>query len=258
MTPTRDPRAALIAWRKSVPYTQPEVAELFGVSKGAVGWWESARCRVPARVQALLRREGWLAHKRWYYWTAEHDTWLCAHAGQWPLRELAARLTAACGIPRSPAAVQARAYRLGLSTEPCALLTRDQISQLCGVDAQTVRHWACRGWLRIPSWTPRDRRTHWAIPPATLMTFVRDYAIHLRVERMPPSPYREIVAREWARAHWLSVEQLAAHLGVHRATVCRWIVRGQLPAARQHGRGQTAYWVRARDYAAFLKQREAA
>ncbi len=255
---TRDPRAALVAWRASTGYSQTEVGALFGVTGKCVGNWEQGRARVAQPVQTQLRIEGWLAHKRWTFWEPEHDTWLRDHAGEWPLFELATRLTAAYSVYRSPWAVESRVRRLGLSVWTRALLTRSQIAYYCGVDAQTVRHWVDRGWLRLPAWTPRSPQGNWAVPPAVLDAFIADYAVHLKVAQMPASRYRAQVAAQWARARWLSVDHIMAHLGVHRATVCRWITRGALPATRQLRQGAYAYQVRVRDFAAFLKQREAA
>ncbi len=255
---TRDPREALIAWRHSVPYTQTDVAALFKVSKGAVGWWESGRCRVPARVRRLLKTEGWLISER-ARWTPDEDAWLLAHVGTWPEAEVVTRLNVRFGNERTRGAVERRVQHVHhISLAVVGLLNRDQIARLCGVGRQMVWAWAERGWLDLPPWSRRGTRGQWAVPPAVLEAFIAQHAVQLHPAAMPPSPYQQQAAAIWARERWLSVSQVATHAGVCMRVARAWIAAGALPATRQMRRGRFWWMIRARDLATFLKQRDAA
>jgi transcriptional regulator with XRE-family HTH domain len=254
-TPTRDPREALIAWRESIPYTQAEVGALFGVSKAAVGWWETGRGRVPRRVRARLRAEGYLTG-RWAPWTEDHDAWMRAHVGTYPLPELAARLTAAFGVPRSPLAVYKWLRIHGESAQVVGLLTRTQIAALCGTSPPTVKRWVERGLLQPPPWAQSCGM--WAVPPAALHAFIDAHAVQLTVAAMPPSPFRDQAAAIWTRERWLDSRAAIRYAGVSQSTFCLWASSGALPAVRQYREGAGfAYMVRARDLAAFLRRRAA-
>lgn len=251
---TRDPRAALLAWRQAIGYSQGEVGALFGVTKGGVGMWETGRCRVPPRVQTQLRREGWLA-PRWARWTEEHDAWMQAHVGAYPLRELAARLTAAFGIPRSALAVYKWLRVHGESAQVDGLLTRAQIATLCGTSPPTVKRWVDRGLLQPPPWAQSSGM--WAVPPAVLHAFIEAHAVQLTVAAMPPSRFRAQAAAIWARERWLDSQAAMRYAGVSQSTFCLWALSGALPTVRQYRDGAGfAYMVRARDLARFVRNRQ--
>jgi transcriptional regulator with XRE-family HTH domain len=259
LAPRTDPRAALVAWRRSIPYTQGEVSALFRVSRQAVGNWETGRARVPAQVQRRLRVEGWLQGKTWALWEPAHDTWLRTHGGEWPIAELARRLSAAFGIPRTRGAVQSRLHRLQESALVRDLLTVKQTAALCGVTARTITLWVDRGWLCLPAWTATRRANQpWTIPPAALLRFCDAHAAQLDPAQMAPGRYQQVAVLAQRRDHWLSLAEAAAYRGTARLVLWRGIQAGRLPAVRQPRRGKRGFrWVvRARDLAAFLRARE--
>ncbi len=255
---TTDPRAALVAWRLSTGYSQTEVGALFHITGKAVGNWETGRARVPRRVQAQLRAEGWLGRQS-PRWTPEQDAWLLDHAGTAPTVTLADGLAAHFGVQRTPMAVQNRLYQYGQSRQVAGRFTRAQIARLCGVSPPTVTTWVRRGWLPLSPDAQAVQRGIWTVTPAALHAFISEYAVHLDPATMPPGVYRNLAAAVWARERWLSPAVVAQHVGVHHATVCGWIHAGLLPAIRrQHHTAPIAYAIRTRDLMAFLKQREAA
>jgi predicted DNA-binding transcriptional regulator AlpA len=260
--PARDPATALRAWRHAAGYTGTEAGALFGVSKSAIGWWETGRAAVPARVRRLLIREGWLLPaKLWTAWTAEHDAWLDAHSGRWPLPVLAAQLSAAFGIVRTESAVRSRLKKHGASALVANLLTCAQVAAYCGVAGRTPHLWCARGWLRLPAWSAqRPRNAPWAVPPATLRRFCDEHAAQLNPALMPPSPYRAIVVAAQRRDHWLSIPLASAYSGLSRHQLWRAIRAGRLPAVRQPtaSRRGVAWAVRARDLETYRRGRAAA
>lgn len=256
LSATRDPREALQGWIASTGYSYREVGELFGVTKDGSRQWARGVVRVPARVQQRLQVEGWLA-PFCPRWTPEDDAWLREHAGQWPLPELAARLSAVYGVPRTPAAVKTRAARLDVSIRVHQLLTRAQVGYFCGVFPSTVGDWVTQGWLVLPSWSRHGTKCEWAVPPSALEAFIQDHAIRLDPSRMPPSRYRTLAESRWLQERWLTLDQVAAHLATHRTTIWNWIQGGRLPATLRPQRKGRAKWViRARDLAAFVRARE--
>lgn len=293
---TREPREALISWRQSTGYSQGEVGALFKVSKSAVGWWETGRARVPARVQRRLAAEGWLPalpqprriplqhnplcapdagcrscgmrrarartpHWRPKYnaWTTEHHDWLRVHAGEASIPELARRISVAFGIARTDRSLHFQAWRIGISLLT-AHLTVDRVAYYCGVHRSTVMNWVRWGWLDLPDWVQnRPRNGDIVIPRETLEVFVQRCAHHLIPSRMPRSPYQQIVAACWAKARWLTTVEVARYTGVHPRTVARWLAEGRCPGQQAHRQGTKRIWlVRARDLSAWLRQREAA
>lgn len=261
MIPERytDPAVALRAWRASTGYTCREAGAVFGVSRDAVRQWEHGICRVPKRVQAQLRREGWLVGaKSWMRWSPEEITWILDHVGQWPLAEVARRLSAHYGVPRTPSACEHILSHHRRPPTPTTLLTRKQIARLCGVAPQAVQRWVGRGWLVLPEWSLRGVRGHWAVPPAALTAFITTHAVQLDPAAMPPSPYQMHALACWRAARWLTMDQATLMAGRGRSTLRRAIYRGDLPAVRKLRAHQAWWMIRARDLAAFLRQREAA
>lgn len=292
---THDPRAALLAWRQATGYSQTEVGVLFGVTKSGVGQWERGRVAVPARVCARLRAERWLsapkrgpwrplnhdplcppgtckscgkrrawadpAHRRPHRqnaWESEHDAWLVTHAGAAPYAELARRLTAAYGQPRTPGAVRVRMGVLGLSRQ-VALLTAKQVAYYLGVSDATVIHWVQRGWFALPAWAYQrhPRGGPYAISPEAVEACIALRAWRLDPAQMPASRYQHLAAAIWARERWLTTPQAARYAGVSPLTVCRWVRVGHLHATRRPmPRGHYRLLIRARDLTTWLRTRE--
>lgn len=255
---TRDPREALIAWRQSTGYSNREAGAVFGVSRDAMRQWCVGLVRVPQRVRARLRAEGYLA-RRWEPWAPEHDVWLATHRDQYPMPELAVQISAAFGIPRTESGLRQHLQNCGQDTyTSAALLTSERVAALCAVSRPTVRRWVEDGWLAVPSWSRRGGCAPWAVPPTVLRVFVEEYAVHLQPDRMPPSPYREIVAAAWERHRWLDAAAASRYAGVNRRQIAEWCHAGRLPAVYQRRRHHVAWVMRARDLAAFLRDRRVA
>lgn len=272
---TREPREALVAWRASTGYSHREVGALFGVSRSAVGWWETGRGRVPARVRARLVAEGWLPRRRrtapppqyhdppcaetvrcrscatrrrhaagqytpkWNAWRPEHCARLHALAGSLARPDIAAQLSAEFGIPRTPNAVKVRAHRLGLSLQ-CAALSSTQIAYYCARHPDIAPRWVTRGWLRGRQ--PAGPHSPYVFTEADFEAFLRAHYAWVDWRQMPRSRWRDLVEVLWRRDPIYSLVEAAQFSGIQASTLRDYCTTGRLPAERIQGGRQTGRW----------------
>ncbi len=96
----------------------------------------------------------------------------------------------------------------------------------------------------------KARRTFWTIAPAELLAFVRAHPEHCRLDRMPPSRYRDAVAEALAADPLLTLEEVGQRVGLTAASIWHRIRDGSLPAIRTYaGRGPGEHLVRSSDVA---------
>ncbi len=286
---THDPREALVAWRASTGYSQTEVGALFGVTKQGVGNWETGRASVPQRVQARLRREGWLpalprgsqrkrpalnhdplcpptslcrscrSRRSYSYrhdrWTPAEEALLVSLAGTIPVVAIGPRLEAAHGSPRTPGAVQRRLHHLGVSGF-CGGLGASTIAYYCGVAHSTVTQWIARRWLHATRF--RDGQSPWLFTDAQFEAFLREHYAVLQWRQMPASRWRDFVELLWRRDPLYPTPEVARMLGVQPRIVRFWVQRGILAAQWVNGVGQgrQGYRIRRSVLARFQPPRE--
>jgi hypothetical protein len=274
MTPTatRDPRAALVAWRESIPYTQGEVGALFGVCKANVGHWEHGRTRVPTRVQRRLAAEGWLhltpprrqraplhhtplcttpcrscGMRRYWLthrathppthlaWSAEADARLADLARTHTIREMAEDITSAFGIPRSYGAVRFRLAYV-LHVQDCARpLTPQLVAYYCGVPKRAVTRWVQAGWLH--SRQAGGIGGHHTITADAFAAFLEAGEVWVDWRQMPPSPWRDRAEMLWRRDPLYSLPEAQAWISATARTLRRYCMLGLLPAVRVMKKG---------------------
>lgn len=157
-------------------------------------------------------------------------------------------------LGRTPVAVHLKAKRLGLHKRAAGLTARS-VATIFGIDASTVvKHWIRRGLLpatrlgkaheanhspsrarRRPGTTiDRYRRpAYWIVELQAVDIFIVEHPELVDVDKMPPSPYRDLAARD----PWIGLPEVHRRTGRMHDVVAKMIVAGDI-----RGRRRGTHW----------------
>ena len=169
-------------------------------------------------------------------WTREQEDALRKMLGAYSPAEIAERLTARFGPPRTKAAVLTRARLLGLST------TQDALSQFRVYRIFGVRQHMLYAWVRAGLLVPAKQDKHrWWYRPADVERFIREHGWAYDAQSMEPGPYRSLAL---IQERWLTIQEAALALRISPNMVSQWMLKGVIPFQRIV---RTRVRIRARD-----------
>lgn len=182
----------------------------------------------------------------WDAWTIEHDAWLREHAGTASITDLAAAISAAFEIDRTVPAVRVRAKVLGISLWRDGFTMRD-LEHIFGVDHRVIRRWWIEpGLLPATRWDPRGPHERWLFTTADVERFIRDHGYAYDWQQMRAGhPLRSLAQVQAKRDSWITFDELAGHVGIHRSNLKVWKKRGFIPHKRRHKAGLNG-WIMVR------------
>lgn len=196
-----------------------------------------------------LRKDGTPWGRKWREWTAEEEALLRELAGTMSLADLAAKLSAFAGYPRTAEAVRIRAVRRGISLWRQGWSLRD-VEALFRVDHRTiVAWWITPGLLTGERWAGRGPYESWLFTEAALRQFIVESGYAYNWRRMQPrhplTALAEVTAR---RDPWVPYAEAARYVGIASSNLDRWRRRGLVPTQRRFGTGKHGeLFVRASD-----------
>lgn len=157
------------------------------------------------------------------HWTAAEVEYLESRFGQYSDEAIAARLS------RTVVGIRLKAKRLGLHKRQAALTAR-AVAQIFGIDDGTVsKQWIPRGLLksRRPFYQGPNR-IH-LIQHERVERFIRHHPEWIDVDKMPPSPWRDLAARD----PWISLPEVRRRTGRDPAVVALMIRAGAICGRRR-------------------------
>lgn len=196
---------------------------------------------------------------RFYHrlWSDDDLEYLQEHWGRVADDEVARHLN------RSISAVVLKAKRLGISRRE-NVWTATNVAELFGVNIKTVVRWIDRGWIagkKAPfgSGGQNGEYRAWSIDDASVERFVRRQGWAYDWRRMIEGEYLTRLARSIAKSDpWLTIDDCAAELRLHRGTVSRWTKEGlphrYRPKQSQRGPNQGIIVVKHSELLAFAER----
>lgn len=147
-------------------------------------------------------------------------------------------------LNRTPLAIHLKAKRLGLHKRTAGGFTARSFAQIFGVDSGTVsKVWIRRGYVSATVAEHQvvstrlaiqgRRPTYWIIPTDGPELFIAEHPEWVDVDKMPPSPYRDIAARD----PWISLPEVHHRTGRDPHRVASLIKAGIV-----RGRKRGAHW----------------
>lgn len=181
-------------------------------------------------------------------WTAAEELRLREFAGTVQVRDIARALSKG-GVPRTVNAVNVRARMLGVSLW-WEGYSQNQVVEAFGVTSHTVTLWAQAGLLKHTVWEGggRSRFGQWHITEADLYHFVDTYPWAYDLKTMAPGVLRRRAEVATRADPWLTVDEVAAAIGMGPRQVKEYVRQGLIPHRRRvAGMGQPKIVVRAVD-----------
>jgi hypothetical protein len=177
-----------------------------------------------SRLRALGQLD---VHDRCYGrpWSEEDKEYLQEHWGRKSDMAIAETLSRPVG------ALTNQAKRLGINRRQ-NVWTATNVANLFGVNIKTVVRWIDRGWIEgkkapFGSGGQRGEYRAWSIDDESVETFVRRNGWAYDWRRMIEGEYLTRLARSIAKSDpWLTIDECAAALSLHRGTVSRWTKEG--------------------------------
>jgi hypothetical protein len=161
------------------------------------------------------------------HWTQAEANYLADRFGQYSDDAIARRLG------RTVVGVRLKAKRLGLHKRQQGLSARD-VARIFGIDETTVsKAWVPRGLIKSSRpFYQGPNRIH-LIQPERVERFIRQHPEWIDVEKMPPSPYRDLAARD----PWISLPEAHRLTGRNTHAIANLIASGAI-----RGRRRGAHW----------------
>jgi hypothetical protein len=191
-------------------------------------------------------------------WTEKHIRKLQELAGTMPAKDIAERITEEFGIPRTAHAVEVMAHKHHISIMYCGDWTVQQTKAVLGLADDIVTRLLKFGIIRGYK-VQETRSGHWYIAPENIERFIRTHPYLLDHTRIKNKRLRSIAEGEFVRNPWLTIENAARIMGVHRTIIDRLIKANGLETTPRIIAGAFKWhrvFIYRRPFYEFLKRRE--